>query len=486
MRTSLGGLGVLASWTLFASQALAQAPDAGLGEFDLVATIGEGTPMTADRAAQRAQQVSPSIERAEALTQAARAGVARAEALLWPRLEVSARVAHVDGFPDGQIGGLDPQALAAAEDLASQIEDPASRALWTTYLEEQGAGGVLVIPRNQVGVSGRLSWPASDMFLAVMPAIDAAESNVIASQAERDARNGRVRLSARESYFELARARGNHAVAQRAVLQTKAQQKTIDAAVQAGIRPPSEGASAAARVALTERALSAAETAVDVADAGLRSLLQDDEGPVYAISQPLLTPGPEPAPLKQLLDKAHAQRPEVRGLRAAAQARQLQSDADQAAGYPHLGVYVGGEYAMPNRWQLPPRAEFRPSWEVGATLTYAPNDTLSAGRKVSENNAQIRALQAELGELLRSLDLEVRRSRATLAHSQRNIDAATAAVVAAEAAYERRMAELHAGEVVLADVVASEQELNSARLSLLDAGIDQQLARTRLAYALGE
>ncbi|HKP55298.1 MAG TPA: TolC family protein [Polyangiales bacterium] len=483
MRTRLRGCGVLAACALLSSRVLAQAaPEA----FDLVAEISQGTPMTADQAAQRAQQVAPSIERAEALTQAALASEARARTLLWPRLEVSARVAHIDGFPDGVIGGMDPDALAAAEDLAGMIQDPASRQLWTSYLEQQGAGGVFKIPRNQVGFSGRLTWPVSDIFLAVMPTIDAAESNVRANEAERDARNGRVRLLARESFFQLARARGNLAVAQRAVVQTKAQQELIDAGVRVGIRPPSEAASAASRVALAEQALSASETNVDVADATLRSLLEDNEGPVYAISQPLITSGGEPASLKQLLDKARAQRPEVRGLRAAVEARKRQSKADRAAAYPHLGVYAGADYAMPNRYQLPPRSEFQPSWEIGASLTYAPNDTLTADRRSTENNAQIAAIEAELGELLRSLDLEVRRSRVTLAHSQRNIDAAQTAVTAAEAAYTRRMAELHAGQVVLADVVASEQELNAARLRMLDAGIDQQLARVRLAYALGE
>jgi outer membrane protein TolC len=239
-------------------------------------------------------------------------------------------------------------------------------------------------------------------------------------------------------------------------------------------------------VASAEQALSAAETAVDVADAALRSMLQDADGPVYAISEPLLVAGAEPAALSTLLERARGKRPEVRAMQAALEARTHASKADKAAGYPHLAVYAGGDYASPNRYVVPPLSQFKPSWEVGATLSYAPNDTLGAQRKVAENGAQIAALQAELGELLRALDLEVRRSRATLAHAQRNIDAGQAAVEAAQAAYDRRMAELTAGEVVLADVIAAEQELNGARLRVLDAGIEQQLARVRLAYAVGE
>jgi outer membrane protein TolC len=480
-------------FTLFALAGLlthgtqAQAPDAGVdAAFDLVAAIADGTPLTSEQAAARAQEVAPSLERAEALTRAAEAGVARARALLWPRLDLSARATHIDGFKDAHLGGLDDATVAAIKAQSAQLADPEATQLWNAFIDKQAAGTVFKIPRNQVGFSGRLNWPVSDTFFAIYPSIDAARANVRASQAERDARNGRVRLTAREAFFQLAHARGTLAVAQRALLQTQAQQTLIDAAVRAGIRAPSEAASAASRVALADQALAGAETAVDVADASLRSLLQQGDGPVYAISEPLIRNDAGPAPLSELLDKARAQRPEVRGLRSAVEARQHLTRSEKAAGYPHLGVYVGGDYAMPNRYQLPPRPEFQPSWEVGATLTYAPNDTVNAQRKVAESSAQIAALEAELGELLRSLELEVRRSRATLSHSQRNIDAAKVAVLAAQAAYDRRMAELSAGEVVLADLVASEQELNVARLRELDAGIDQQLARVRLAYALGD
>jgi outer membrane protein TolC len=487
------GTSLFTLWTLCAGLAAAQdaaaAPvsaEALAAPFDLVSAIAEGTALTADAAAKRAQEVSPSLERAEALTRAAEASVERARVQLWPRLDLSARVARIDGFPDGKIGGMSATELQAAQDVVDRITDPASQQLWRRTIDQQAKGQVLKIPRNQVGFSARLSWPVSDTFFAIYPSIDAARASVRGNQAEREARDARVRLSAREAFYQLARARGGLAVAQRALLQTQVQQQRIDAGVRAGIRPPSELASAASRVANAEQALAAAETAVDVADAALRSMLQSGEGPVYAVSEPLLVAGEGPAPLTELLDKARGQRPELRALRAVVDARRHLTRTEKAAGYPHLGVYVGGDYAMPNRYVVPPSAEFKPSWEVGATLTYAPNDTVAAQRKVSESNAQIGALEAELNELMRGLDLEVRRSRAVLAHAQRNIDAAQAAVVAAQAAYDRRMAELSAGEVVLADLAAAEQELNGARLKLLDAGIDQQLGRARLAYAVGE
>jgi outer membrane protein len=401
---------------------------------------------------------APSLARVEALREAAEATVARTRMELLPRLELSARYTHIDGFPDGRVGGAG------------------------------GAPSIRIkIPRNQTGVGARLTWQVSDMFFAMLPALDAAGESARASEAQVAARTLRVRLSARESFYQLARARGNLAVAERAVAQARAQAERIEAGVRAGLRTPADGASAAARVASAEQAVALAATAVDVADASLRTLLADADGPVYGIAEPVLgeVDGPELAAAALMVQRARAQRPEIRALEASLAARHKTLSAQDASGYPHLAVYAAGDYANPNRYVIPPQPEFRPSWEVGASLIYAPNDTLLAVRRKGESTAQIRALEADLAELLRGLSLEVRTARASVAHSGQSIEAARAAAVAAEAAYTQRNAELAAGEVTLADVFSAESELNAARLRLLDAAIEQRVQRARLAYALG-
>jgi outer membrane protein TolC len=401
---------------------------------------------------------APSLARADALREAAEAAVARTRMELLPRLELSARYTHIDGFPDGRVGGTG------------------------------GAPSIRVkIPRNQTGFGARLTWQVSDMFFAMLPALEAAGESARASEAQVAARTLRVRLSARESFYQLARARGNLAVAERAVTQAQAQAQRIEAGVRAGLRTPADGASAAARVASAQQAVALAATAVDVADASLRTLLADADGPVYGIAEPVLgeVDGPELAAAALMVQRARVQRPEIRALEASLAARHKALSAQDASGYPHLAVYAAGDYANPNRYVIPPQAEFRPSWEVGASLIYAPNDTLLAVRRKGESTAQIRALEADLAELLRGLELEVRTARASVARSGQSIEAARAAAVAAEAAYAQRNAELAAGEVTLADVFSAESELNAARLRLLDAAIEQLVQRARLAYALG-
>jgi outer membrane protein TolC len=458
MRAAFSILGGLASALLGVATAHAEAVSTPPGDsFDLSRAIAEGPALTASLAAERAEQSAPSMERAEALREAAEATVARTRMELLPRLDLSGRIAHIDGFPDGTIS-----------------RGPLGEA-------------VIKIPRNQYGVAARLTWQVSDMFFAMLPTLDAAGESAKASAAQAEARALRVRLSARESFYQLARARGNLAVAERAVAQARAQQERIDAAVRAGVRAPADAASAAARVASTEQTVSLAATAVDVADASLRTMLQEADGPVFGIAEPILGEAGEPTlpAASVLVERARTQRPEVQALRQTLAARNKALTAQNAGGYPHLAVYAGADYALPNRYVVPPHNQFDPSWEVGASLAYAPNDTIVAARRKGESNAQIRALEADLSELVRALELEVRTARASLSRSSRSIEAARVATVAAEAAYAQRSAELSAGEVTLADLFSAENELNMARLRLLDAAIEQQLSRARLAYAVG-
>jgi outer membrane protein TolC len=489
MRAELSILAALV-WSLLADDVVhaEAAPAEADTSFDVGRAIAEGPALTASEAAERAAQHAPSLARVEALREAAEATVARVRMELLPRLEASARYAHVDGFPDGRVGGISADSLAAARALVAEVDDPEAQALLSASIEQQGRGSTIAMPRDQVALGARLTWQVSDMFFAGLPTLEAAGESARASEAQAQARALRVRLNARESFYQLARARGNLAVAERAVAQARAQQARVDAGVSAGIRAPADAASAAARVAAAEQTVSVAATAVDVADASLRTMLQDADGPVYGIAEPILVDAVdlELAASDVLIDRARAQRPEVRVLRETLLARQKTLTAQNASGYPHLAVFAGADYSMPNRYVVPPMSKFSPSWEVGAMLSYAPNDTLLAVRRKGESTAQIRALEADLLELLRALDLEVRTARASLSRSSRSIEAAQIAAKAAEAAYLQRTAELGAGEVTLADLYSAENELNLARLRLLDAAIEQQLQKARLAYAVGD
>ncbi len=483
---------------LFASAAAAQEPNPATQAvpeppppepFDLAAALAEGPPMTADRAATMAVRSAPTLEQARALSRMSEASVARARAAMLPRLDLSASYMHVDGFPNGQIStGPSASELAAAQTLAGRVTDPAARALWQGSLSQQANGGfTFVIPRDRFNFGAQLSWPVSDLFFAMMPALDAAEANGRMHQRQVEATEAQVARSAREAFYQLARARGGLAVARQARIQAEAQQARIEAGVRAGFLTESDRLAAEARVASADQMIATAEAGVIVADAALRVLIGQSDGQPYGIAEPLIDaePGDAPAAVSTLTAQALDQRPEILALREALTAQRAAAQASDASGYPHVALVAGANVANPNPYVIPPTAHFYPYWQLGAQLSWSPNDTLNAVHRGQELAAQYEATQAQLGQLQRAVTLEVRQSHASIRAAQRSLESARVALRAAEAAYESRESEMRGGNATVADLFVSANELDRARLAVLDAAIQLRLGRAQLAYAVG-
>lgn len=463
-------------------------PAAAPPAFDLGGALQSGPPMTAERAAELALQQNPSIERVRALARASEASVERARAQMWPRLELSGRYTRIDGFPDGAIStGLSPEALAASRQLASTVADPAARSLLTNLVNGQAGGAVSIkIPRNQWDFGVQLSWPVSDMFFAMLPALESAKASVQADAARVATSEASIRRDARQAFYQLARARGGLAVAIEAERQANAQLAQIEASARAGYLTEPDLLDARARVAATGRALASARAGVEIADAALRTMLGAEEGEVYGIAEPVLEADRDALePVETLVARAWKQRPEVAALQATAAAQTAALDANDASGYPHLALIAGVNYSNPNRYVIPPRSHFDPSWQLGAAVTWSPNETWLTGYAGDSLQAQAAAVQAQLGELRRGLQLEIRRTVAQIRAAREAMTSAESARTAAEAAYQSRLAQLNAGHSTSADLLLAEGQLDQARLAVLDAAIELRLSRTYLDYATG-
>ncbi|MBW2461749.1 MAG: TolC family protein [Deltaproteobacteria bacterium] len=100
-------------------------------------------------------------------------------------------------------------------------------------------------------------------------------------------------------------------------------------------------------------------------------------------------------------------------------------------------------------------------------------------------SSEVGATEAQIENMRRMIQLEVRRAQAELRAAQRGLEAAEASVVAASTAYESRRAQLRAGGTTTAELFDNERQLNRARLVQLDAHVLVQLANVHLAYSVG-
>lgn len=466
-----------ASW-VHAQDAVPEPPEP---TFDLAEAIADGPTLTAEQAAQRAVSSAPELERARAMARASEAAVSRARAAMLPRLDLSASYQHVDGFPDGQIDfGTDPAALDAARMLAGTVSDPAARTLWLGQIDSQAGGGATIaIPRDRFGLSARLTWPVSDMFFAMLPALEAAEAGARSRDIEQEVTEAGVRRSALEAYYQLVRARGALAVSQEGLRTAESQQAQVEASVRAGFLTTADQMSVEARVAEARGAVASGRAGVSMADAGLRAIVGAEPGAVFGVA----LGGTSTVEVNQA--QALEQRPELRAMREALVAQRSAARAQDAQAYPHLSLYAGADYANPNRYQIPPQSEFTGSWELGAMLTWSPNDTLGAVHRGDELGAQQAATEAQIAQIERTVRVQMAQAEAQLEAAHETLDAQRALVTSSEAAYESRVAQLRAGGATVADLLAAEARMHRARLGELDAEVSLRVAAVRLAHAAG-
>jgi outer membrane protein len=424
--------------------------------FDLEAALRDGTrALTAEEAARLAIEHSPRIDIATLGVTAARASLSAATLALVPRLDMGARYSHVDGFPNGQI--ITP------------------------------VGALTIpIPRDQVAFTARITVPISDIFFSALPAMDAAEERIEAEELRVDAAEADVQLAAIESFFRYVEARGVLAVATNGHEQATVARDQIVRYAQAGILTPADRASAEARVAQADEAIARAEAAVLVTGAQLSILMGTPGSEQYRVDGAIgATPPSVPGELVGLEQEALERRPEIRALRESLLALGHVRDATIAAGYPHIGIYGYAEESSPNPRVFPPREEFFPLWELGASLTWSPNDLAVALYRGDEQAAQIERATHELELAEDGVRLEVRQSFEELRASRRSLDAASASAAAAEEAYLARVAQLNAGEAIVTDLLAADARATEARLADLRARIAANLAGARLHRATG-
>jgi outer membrane protein len=424
--------------------------------FDIEAALRDGTrPLTPEEAVQLALEHSPRIDVAALGVTAARAALSAATVALVPRLDGTARYAHVDGFPDGQI--VTP------------------------------AGALTIrIPRDQFAFSARLSVPISDIFFAALPTMEAAADRVDAEELRVDAARADVALSVIEAYFRYVEARGVVAVATSARDQAVIARDQVARYAQAGILNPADTAAAEARVAQAEEGIARGEAAVGVTGASLSILMGTPASERYQVESAIAWEGPQAAGgIEALEATALDHRPEVRALREALGAQMHLLDATRAGGYPHVGVYGYAEESNPNPRVFPPREEFLPLWELGATLTWSPNDLATSIYRAEELSAQIERSMHELEVAEDGVRLEVRQAYEELRASARSIEAARESMAAAEESYRARLAQLAAGEAIVTDLLAADSRVAEARLALLRVRVAANMASARLQRATG-
>jgi outer membrane protein len=473
-----------AAWAQAAPPAAAPAPvappkaplaDAAFARL-IDAELGRAQGLTAEQAAQRAKQSSPNLRKEREEVRAAAADVSRALALYLPRLSLQAQYTRLSDVGDSGAGNI----VAAPGEGPGPL--PPAAQLVNIPLE-------FPVLNNQYSLEASLVIPLSDYFLKVAPSHKAAKLARESSERNLETATLNADTDARLAYYDWVRAKLGAIVAEQALAQTRAHLADVQALVDAGTASPADYLRVESQTARAELVAVKSRHLSELSEDRLRTMLHDDSATPYAIGEAFaaVPSAARTVPrVKELTQTAYRNRPELKAIEQAEQARRAEARAERGTYAPRLDLFGGATYANPNSRIFPQEEEWRATWEAGARLSITLNDLPVSAARAASIDAQAAALAAERSAQLDRIRGEVLAAAQAVDEAEVALGTTERGLRAAEESFRVRKLLFANGRATTVEVLDAETDLTQARYEAVGARIDRGVAQAQLARALGQ
>ncbi len=436
--------------TLIATLFVATPASTSTSALALFARVHHPDGLTAEDAAQRAQQTSHDVHARQAELRAAAAAVDEALIGYFPRLSAK-----------------------AAYNRLSSIEQP-----------NLGTFSFPVI-LNQYSLEATLSVGMSD-YLWRLPQLNrAAKQSERAAALNAKAARLRVAQDARLGYYNWVRAQLQAEVAQEALHNAQGHLHDAQSGRQAGSVSEADVLRVRSQVAAAELYAERSRAYAALTEHQLRTALHADQ--TFTVGEDLsknvaIPAGRDPRLLHQ---EAVASRLELQILEQNEAALGARADAVKAGYWPRLDAFASALYANPNQRIIPAREAFDATWAVGVQATYTINDLFTAQAQASNLEAQAARLASEREQVADAIGVEVVQALLALREAEVAQQTTGRGLTAAEESYRVRRLLFQAGQSTSVELTDAETELTRARLEAVNAQVDHRVAAARLRHATG-
>jgi outer membrane protein TolC len=339
-------------------------------------TVAHPGGITSAQVGERAAATSWTAKANEQTLRGAAALVDQALASFLPRLSGTAKYTRLSNFTPPKIALFPPGTTIPGLTPMENAE------------LSQGFAFPLVLDNYLLQAS--INVPISDYlvrldqaYTAATASVDAARWDVVGARAISSA-NGRV------AYYTWLRARGGVIVAVQALNDQKTHLRDARNQFTVGNASKADVLRAETAAAAAEYALEQAKNLADLSEKQLRVAIHVPEGTPLAPGEDLDAPVvPVQGNVQALTLEAMAARPEIKSADANAESMRKQADIARAGRWPNLSAFGDAIYADPNPRYFPQRTATQgpiwfPTWDVGAQLTWSPNDVLVNGASAAD------------------------------------------------------------------------------------------------------
>jgi outer membrane protein len=288
------------------------------------------------------------------------------------------------------------------------------------------------------------------------------------------------------TYYTWMRARGGVIVAIQAMNDQRTHLRDARNQFAVGNASRADVLRAETAVASAELAVERAKNLADLSEKQLRVAIHAKDEEAMQPGEDLESPtAPVQGNVKELTNEALTARAEVKSADANADAARQLASAAKAGRYPNLSAFADGILGNPNPRYVPPSNVFNTTWDVGAQVTWSPNDILLANGSVSDTESRVAAIEANKNNVRDSIEVEVTQTLQAVREADFSIETSTREQASAEEAYRVARELFNNGRGTSTTLTDAETDVTRARLDLLNAKVDARVARVRLDHALG-
>jgi len=306
-----------------------------------------------------------------------------------------------------------------------------------------------------------------------------------AATADLQATGADLVYSVDNAYWSLYDARAAQGVITESVRLTEAYLADVRRMREVGLMTEEDVLGVEVRLSEARLRLVQVDQAAEVAEAALANLLSlPPESHIALADTPRVLTQEAPS-LDELRRLALDRRPELHATVQRTQAAERQVAVEHGGRLPTIALVADYQVSRPNQRFFPSVDEWKSAWSLAMGMTWTAWDWgIVSGR---EAQAEAQARQADEGErqLRQAIALQVVQSRAVLVDASRRIDLANETIRQAEEHYRGLRERSVVGMATSTDVMDAEVSLEGARLSLVQALTDQQVAWSGLERATG-
>jgi outer membrane protein TolC len=331
-----------------------------------------------------------------------------------------------------------------------------------------------------------LTVPISDYFLRTQQNYTAATRSQDAARWDVITQRATSQSNGAGAYYSWLLARGSVIVAIQAVNDQKTHLRDARNQFNVGNASKADVLRAETQEASAELALERTKNLADLSEKQMRVAMHAKDDEVLLPGEDLESPVPPvQGNVQQMTIEAIANRPEIKSADANADAVREQAKAEKAGRYPVLSAFGDVITGNPNPRYIPPTNVFNTTWDLGAQVTWSPNDILIANGRSADADSRAASIIANKGVVRDGIEVEVTQTLQAVREADFSIDTSTRELASAQEAYRVAHELFNNGRGTSTTLTDAETELTRARLDLLNAKAQARIARIRLDHALG-